>query len=78
MYRASVEIIESKHETAKGVIQAIGNTEKLHSLNEWRSSKFRQILVAKNFMAHNSRPVPKLEDLQEDEYLTKISSELRL
>lgn len=59
VYRGAIEIVEHKHETAKFVIQSLNDkTEqfsKLQKLNEWRSSKFRQILISKNFLSFNDK-----------------------
>ena len=51
---------------------------KLQKLNEWRSSKYRQILISKNFLSFNNRQIVSLKDLHEDEYLPRIGHELRI
>ena len=78
VYRGAVEILENKYETAKGVVQLTDNTNKVQHLNEWRSSKFRQILVAKNFVTYNNRTPLALENVEHEEYLSRINNELRL
>ena len=78
MCRGAIEIVEQKHETAKFVVQSLHDkTEqctKQQKLNEWKSSKFRQILIAKNFLTFNDRDVVPLKDLHEDEYLPRIGN----
>ena len=76
--RGAIEIVEQKHDTAKFVVQSLHDkTEqytKQQKLNEWKSSKFRQILIAKNFLIFNDRDVVPLKDLHEDEYLPRIGN----